>query len=163
MWRDPMFWYTIAFTLFMVLAWRYGHKPLLGWLDTEINRIRVQLEEARTLRAEAETLFAEYKTKHAVGIKEAEAILRRAQDEAAQLRAQAEKDLDAALAWHEQQAKDRIGIAETEARNAVRTAAVDAAMQKARDIIAARGAEGKLTDKAIAELPHLVRTEAKAA
>jgi F-type H+-transporting ATPase subunit b len=164
--QDPMFFYSIAFVIFLALAWRYGRKPMLGWLDSEILKIRNELEQARKLRAEAEAMLAQYKAKQAEAMKDAEAIVRHASEEAARLRAQAAADLKDALAKHEQQAATRIRLAEAEAIADVRTAVVDLAMKLARETLAAKlddATAAKLTEQAIAEIPKLAKTKTKAA
>jgi F-type H+-transporting ATPase subunit b len=165
MWRDPMFWSAVAFAIFVALTWHYARKPAIGWLDSEIQKISDRLAEARALRTEAEAELATYKKKQAKAMADAEAIVQRAYDQAAQLKAQTAADLKAALVWHEEQAKERIRLAEAEALEAVRMAAVDTAIEKAREILAARGGDtgAGLADQAIAELPYLVRAEARAA
>lgn len=153
---DPMFWYAVAFGIFIALTWRYARKPMLGWLDGEIAKIRAELERARQLRAEAEATLAEYKKKHAEALAEAESIIRYAKEEAEQLKKQAEADLKASLARHEQQAAERIRLAEAEALAAVRAAVIDEAMAGARKMLDAPGSvAGALADQAIAELPKL--------
>jgi F-type H+-transporting ATPase subunit b len=161
MWRDPMFWYTVAFVCFWALAFRYARKPFLGWLDGQIAGIREQLEAARRLRAEAEATLAEYKQKHAAAM--AESIVRHAREEAARLKLRAEADLKAALTRHEQQAMERIRLAETEAVRAVRQAAITAAMMIAREKLAKGAADIRLIDRAIADMPHLARLKVRAA
>jgi len=162
--QSPMFWYAVAFLIFCVIAWRYARTPLLAAIDGEIVKIREEIERAQQLRAEAEATLAEYKKKSAQALAEAEEIVRYAREEAAEVRAQAEADLKAALARHEQQAAERIRLAETEAVTAVRTAAVDMAMSLARAALAAHGDKsGSLADQAITELPKLAAAKAKAA
>ena len=156
MWHDPMFWYAVAFAIFLVLAYRYTRKPILDGLDGAIAKIRDDLERAKQLRAEAEATLAEYKKKHAEALAEAEAVIRYAKEEAEELKEQAEADLKAALARHEQQALERIRLTEAEALAAVRAAAVDQAMSIARETLAASGnGAGALADEAIAALPQL--------
>jgi F-type H+-transporting ATPase subunit b len=166
MMQSPIFFYGIAFVIFLALAWHYGRKPLLGWLDDEILKIRNELDQARKLRAEAEAMLAQYKKKQAEAMAEAEAIVRNAADEAARLRKQAESDLKDALAKHEQQAAARIRMAEAEAIADVRNAIVDGAMKLARETLAAKlddAVAAKLMEQAIAEMPKLAAKKAKAA
>jgi F-type H+-transporting ATPase subunit b len=162
--QDPMLWYAVAFAVFCVLAWVYVRKPLLGVLDAEIFKIRDQIDNARKLRAEAEATLAEYKKKSAAAMKEAQEIITYASEEAEEVKQQAEADLKAALARHEQQATDRIRVAEAEAVAAVRAAAVDQAMVLARKALTSESSKaGALADQAIAELPKLAAAKAKAA
>lgn len=164
--HDPMFWYTVAFVIFIALAFKYGRKPMLGWLDSEILKIRDELARAAALRREAEATLADYKKKYDTAVSEAESILTHAREEAARLKTQAEADLKAALARHEQQAADRLRLAEAEALAQVRGAAVDQAMALARAELAKQleGAKGAaLTDRAIAEVSKSGGAKAKAA
>lgn len=164
--HDPMFWYSVAFVIFLALAYRHGKKPILGWLDSEIAKIGGELQRARTLRAEAEALLADYTKKHAEAMSEAARITAHAREEAARLKAQAETDLKNALARHEQQAAQRLRMAETEALAAVRAAAVDQAMALARKTLAEQidGAKAAaIADRAITDISRSVSTKAKAA
>ena len=156
--HDPMFFYTIAFVIFFVLAFKYGRKPLLGWVDGEILKIRDELEQAQKLRVEAESVLQTYKKKQAEALAEADAIIKHAEAEAVRMKAQAEVDLKASLARHEQQAAERIRIAESEATAAVRAAAVDSAIIAAKKALTSQidgAAAGKLMDQAIADMPAL--------
>jgi len=164
MMQDPMFWYAVAFAIFIALAYWKVRRPVLDWLDSEISKIRDELAHAKQLRAEAEATLLEYKKKYAAAMAEAEEILRFAKEEAVQVKVQAEADLKASLARHEQQATDRIRHAEAEAIAAVRAAAVDQAMFLARKTLGEQGdSGGKLADQAIAELPKLMAGKAQAA
>ena len=58
------------------------HKKLAGGIDGKIAAIKEQLEEAKQLRAEAETLREEYARKIAGAEKDAEAMLANARHEA---------------------------------------------------------------------------------
>ena len=164
--QNPMAFYSIAFVIFLALAWRFGRVPMMKWLDGEILKIRNELEQARKLRVEAEATLNDYKAKQAEAMAQAEEIVRHAAVEASRLRVQAEADLKNALANHEQQAAARIRLAEAEALADVRAAIVEAAMKIAREKLSAHLDEAtatKLTDQAIADMPKLAATKAKAA
>jgi len=164
--QNPMFFYAIAFVIFLGIAWRYGLTPLTGWLDAEIAKVRDELENAKKLHAEADTLLADYRKKHAAAMMEAEAILRRGKDEAARVKTEAEAELRESLARHEEQAKVRIALAETEAVAAVRAAVITQALETARHALNIRidpAAAARLIDEAITAMPKLVAVKAKAA
>jgi len=161
--HDPMSWYTVAFVLFLGLAWHYARKPAVAWLDAKIGLIRTELDRARALHTEAETALAGYKKKYDSAMVEAAEIVRHAKEEAVRLKAQSETDLKNALTRHEQQAVERLRLAEAEAVAAVRAAAVDQAMELARKTLAASVSADKLADQAIAELPKLAAIKARAA
>src|ERR1700722_10962391 len=123
--QDPILWYAVAFGVFCLLCWIYVREPLLKAIDNGIIKIRDQVDNACKLRAEAEATLAEYKKKSAEAMKEAQEIIKYAREEAEEVKEQAEAELKAALARHEQQASERIRLAEVEAIAAVRAAAVD--------------------------------------
>ncbi|HZH27793.1 MAG TPA: F0F1 ATP synthase subunit B [Azospirillaceae bacterium] len=150
------FWVAIAFVIFIVLAFRPAAKTITTALDDRAARIRRELEEAQRLREEAQRTLAEYQRKQRDAMKEAEAIVAHARDEAARLRANASAEIDAALKRREQQAMDKIAQAEASALAEVRDLAVDIAVQASREILEANlkgTAATQLVDDAIANLP----------
>jgi len=130
--QDPMFLYAIAFFIFLALAFRFGRKPALAWIDGEIAKIRVELDAARQLRAEAEAALADCKAKQIRAEADAKAIIETAQQQVLAMRQQAETDLTAFLTRHENLAAERIRVAEAQAVADVRAAAIDLAMSLAR-------------------------------
>ena len=164
--QDPLFYYAVPFAIFLGLVWWKGRKPLLAWLDTEISKIRHELDQAQQLRAEAEAMLADGKAKQAAALADAEAIIRQAKGEAERMKAQTDIDLKNHLALHETLIAERIRIAESEAMDMVRMAAIDAAMKLARETLAVQIDEAtaaKLVDQALAEMPNLTAAKAKAA
>jgi F-type H+-transporting ATPase subunit b len=164
--KDPMFFYGIAFVIFLGLAYRYGRKPLSAWIDSEILKIRDELDQARQLREDAEAMLQDYKAKQKAALAEAEEIVANAKAEAESLKVQAETDLKNALARHEQQAIERIRIAESEALRDVRTATIDLAMSLATQALSSNldeASAAKLVDQAIAEMPKAPAKKAEAA
>jgi F-type H+-transporting ATPase subunit b len=163
--QNPMVIYAVAFAVFVGLAYRYGRGAFLVWVDGEILKIRSQLDEAQKLRAEAEATLVEYKTKQALALKEADEMVQNAKVEAVRLKAQAEADLKASLARHEQLAVERIRMAEAAALAEVRQRGIDLAMEAARQSLQKKlqgDAAAKLIDEAIADLPATA-AKAKAA
>jgi F-type H+-transporting ATPase subunit b len=137
MFSSPEFWVAVAFVIFVVAVFRPASQQILAALDTRGARIRNELEEAHTLREEAQKLLAESKRKHRDAIKETEEILAHAKVEAARLREHAQQDLAAALRRREQAALDKIAQAEAKALREVRERAVDVALAATASLIAA--------------------------
>jgi F-type H+-transporting ATPase subunit b len=166
MMQNPMFLYAIAFFIFVALAYIFGRKPALQWLDGEIAQIRNELDAARQLRAEAETALADCKEKQARAEAEALLIVSMAKEEAATMQKQAAEDLATALARHEALATERIKMAEADAIADVRTAAINAALASARKTLAENMSDvdaNKLIDQAIADIPSFKAAKPKAA
>jgi F-type H+-transporting ATPase subunit b len=164
--QDPMFFYAVAFFIFIALAFVYGRKPLFGWLDSEISAIRGELERAVQLRSEAEAALADCKAKQVKAESDARAIVMMAQQQVEAMRQRAEQDLASSLLRHEQLASERIRLAEAEAMADVRASAIGLAMAMARKSLAENmsgGDAASLVDKVIAEIPALNKSKAKAA
>lgn len=126
--ESPTLWVAVAFVIFVALAWRPVARMIGGSLDARSARIRAELDEARKLREEAQSLLAEYQRKQRDALKEAEDILAHAKDEAERLRREAAANLEAALARRERMAMDKIAQAEAQAVADVRNRAVDVAI-----------------------------------
>src|SRR5438445_8867409 len=154
--HDPEFWVAVAFVIVVVGGWiKLG--PVIGKaLDDRAVRIKTELEEARSLRDEAEQTLAEYQRKQRDALKEAEAIVAHAKAEAERIGKQAALDLEAALERRTGQAEEKIAQEEAKALAEVRSAAVDVAIAAVRQIIAQKldaGSDAALIDAAIAQLP----------
>ena len=163
---DPIVWYTLALLIFFVVAYFKIRQPVLSWLDSEIAKVRGELDQAKKLRAEAEISLSDYRAKQKEALQEAEAIIVHAKEEAAQLRVSAEADLKTTLQRREQQALERIRLAEVEALAEVRQAVVEQAVAEARKIMSAQADAAtaeKWADQAIAEIASLTGKNAKAA
>lgn len=155
----PEFWVFLAFVVFVFLVWKKAKAAILGALDARAEKIRAELDEAQRLREDAQSALAAYQRRQRDALKEAEAIIAHAREEAARIRAQAAADLEAALKRREVQAVDRIAQAEAAAVSEVRHLTVDLAVQAGRKLltegITAKQADA-LIDQSIAELPkHL--------
>jgi F-type H+-transporting ATPase subunit b len=129
-------WVAIAFIIFVVLAWRPLYRLIGGSLDTRSARIKAELDEARRLREEAQSLLADYQRKQRDALKEAEDILAHATSEAERMRREAAANLDAALARRERMAMDKIAQAEAQAIADVRNKAVDVAIAATGNLLA---------------------------
>ena len=151
MFADPAFWVGLAFVLVVALMFKPAAKVISSALDGRAIKIRVQIEEARKLREDAQALLASYQRKQCDAMAEAKKIISLAKDEAGRMKADAEKDLERALKRRQQQALERIA----QALSQVRDTAVEVALAAAETLIRENLDEGKkqaLTDKAIGEL-----------
>ncbi|MFK7836036.1 MAG: F0F1 ATP synthase subunit B [Sulfitobacter sp.] len=126
-----------------------------GMLDKRADDIKAELDEARKLREEAQTLLASYERKHKEVQEQADRIVAAAKEEANAAAAQAKVDLESSVARRMAAAEDQIGSAEAAAIKEVRDQAAVIAVGAARDVIAKQmsAADGnKLIDDAIAQV-----------
>ncbi|HSF12357.1 MAG TPA: hypothetical protein VLA50_05230 [Erythrobacter sp.] len=153
---DSYQWVALAMAaLLAVFVWKKVPGLITGGLDAKIAEIRNQLEEAKTLRAEAEALRDEYAAKIASAEKDAEAMLSGAREEADAILARAEADSEVMVARRQRMAEDKIAAAERAAVAEVKAKAVTAAAAASKLLIAARhdgAADKKLADEVIASL-----------
>jgi len=153
---DPSGWVALAMAVLLgIFLWKKVPGLLTGGLDAKIAAIRAALDEAKTLRAEAEALRAEYAAKIASAEKDAEAMLAGAREEADAILAKAETDSEAMVARRQKMAEDKIAAAERAAIADVKAKAVTAAAAASKVLIAKAHdgeADKKLADEVIASL-----------
>lgn len=156
---DATVWVSLAMIAFLaILAWKKVPALILGGLDRQIAAIRNRLDEAKTLRAEAEALRDEYVRKLGDIENQTRAIVAHAEDEAKALVAKAEVDAAELVKRRSKMAEDKIAAAERGALAAIRAKAADAATQAAGRLIAEKhgaDADKALVDTTIAGLGRL--------
>ncbi len=150
------FWVFVAFVILVGFGFRKVYQVATEALDKRAEAIANQIEEATRLREEAQELLASYERKQRDAAGEAEQIAERAKAEAERQRAHAVEALEKSLARLELLARDRIAHAEAVATDEVRTAAVDAAIEATRRLLAETMTDARadaLIDDAVKELP----------
>lgn len=147
---DSYQWVSIAMLILIgIFVWKKVPGMITGGLDTKIAEIKQQLDEAKTLRAEAEQLRDEYAAKIASAEQDAESMMEGAQREADAILTKAEADSKAMVARRQRMAEDKIAAAEREAVDDVRATAANAAAAASRSLIAER--HDSASDKALAD------------
>lgn len=124
-------------------------------LDNRAEGIESELNEARALREEAQSLLASYERKQREVQEQADRIVTAAKEEAQVAAEQARKDLEVSLARRISAAEDQIASAQSAAINEVRDQSVTIAVAAARTVIADTMTASKgnsLIDSAIAEV-----------
>lgn len=146
----------VAFLLFIaVLVYLKVPGLLMGLLDKRAETIRAELDEAKKLREEAQSVLASYERKQKEVAEQADRIVENAKKEAQAAADQAKEDLKLSIARRMQAAEDQIASAEASAVKEVRDRAVAVAIAAASDVVAAKTAaadQGKLIDASIAEV-----------
>lgn len=130
------FWVLVPLLLFFALiAWLGAFKAMGGALDKRADAIRDELDEARRLREEAQTLLASYQRKQAEAEAQAEEIVERARRDAETMAARARADLKERLQRRAAQAEAKIASAEAQALAEVKSRAADLAVNTAETLI----------------------------
>ena len=126
----------IAFVLFLGVLWYYRVPTLLAnALDKRANRIREELDEARRLREEAQSLLASYERKQKEVDGQVQDIIAHARTEAEESAEQAKKDLEVSIQRRLRGAEEQIQSAEDAAIRSVRNEAIRVAVAAAGEAI----------------------------
>ncbi len=153
---SPELWVLVSFVLFLALLVYYKiPNKVAKALDDRADRIKAELEEARRLREEAQSILADYEQKRRDAEKEAEDIIAMAQREAQFYAEESRKALNESLQRRVKLAEEKIARAEEQAVQDIRSRSADVAVSAAENIIA-RELQGKsaedLVTKGIKEL-----------
>ncbi len=153
---DPTFWVAIGFVLFIVIAGRPIMAKITSALDNRADEIRAKIEEAKSLREEAQTLLASYQRMQRDAAAEAAEIISNAQEEAQRLQTAADENLTLTLKRREEAALEKIAAAEARALQDVRDRAVDIAITATEKVVSGAmtdNVQQSITRAAIDDLP----------
>lgn len=144
----------LAFLLFLAIL-IYFKVPgmLVKMLDGRAAGIRSELDEAKALREEAQTLLASYERKQKDVKAQAERIVETAREDAERAAEAAKEDIRASVARRLASAEDQLRGAKESAEREVRDRAISLAVAAARDVVTAQTtatSANKLIDESIA-------------
>ena len=146
----------IGFLLFLAILF-YFNVPsmLMGMLDKRAEGIKAELDEARALREEAQSILANYERQSREVADQAERIVAQAKADAEAAAVEARAALERSIARRVKSAEDQIQSAEDKAVRSVRDRAVEVAIAAAAETIAKQMAAAdanKMIDNAIGEV-----------
>ena len=154
--HEAEFWVAVAFVLMLAIFGYFGvHRTIAAALDNRSARIRKELDDARRLKEEAQSLVAEYRARRQSAEREAQEIVAAAKADAERIAVEAKAKMEDFVARRTKSAENKIAQAETQAVADVRAAAAEAAATAAASVLSqtVRGdvANG-LIEKSIKEL-----------
>ncbi|MFQ5347889.1 MAG: ATP F0F1 synthase subunit B [Rhodothalassiaceae bacterium] len=155
-------WVAAAFFLFIgVLVWLGAHRFVSQALDARAEKIRAELDEARSLKEEAQEMLARLQREQRQAKRDAEAIIAQAEEDARLLLSEAQKQIEQISERRRLAAEQKIAQAKEQAVGALRAEAATLAATAARQLIhdLLEGEKGvALIDATIAEIaanrPH---------
>jgi F-type H+-transporting ATPase subunit b len=148
-------WLLIALAILVAVVWKPVNRTIFGALDGHAAKVRAELDGAKRLREEAQSLLAEHKRQLASGQDQARAISEHARREAERQAERHRAELEASLARRTDQALGRIAQEEARAIQDVRNQAATLAIGTTRRLLAERidGDRAQiLVDRAIEEV-----------
>jgi F-type H+-transporting ATPase subunit b len=157
---NPRTWVGLAFILFFVFFGRMLWGALSKLLDDHTAAVQAELDEASRLRREAEAMLRDAEQRRTAAMAEAKALIENAQAQAERVAAATAAEAEASAARRERMATDRIAAAEKAAMDEVRQTAAEVATIAARQMLAeglTADADAGLIDHAISALPAALR------
>ncbi len=134
--NSPTIWVFLAVVLFLLCLAYFGvHKKIGGALDARAEKISAELDEAKSLREEAQALLASYQRKQKEAEEQAESIVKQARHDAEIMATNARKDLAERLERRAEQAEAKIATAEAQAMAEVKAKAAEMALNAAEKLI----------------------------
>lgn len=154
--HEAEFWVAVAFVLMLGIFGYFGvHRTIGEALDHRSARIRKELDDARRLKEEAQSLVAEYRSRRESAEREAQEIIAAAQADAERIAHEAKAKMEDFVARRTKSAESKIAQAETQAVADVRAAAAEAAATAAASVLS-QTVKGNVADglieKSIREL-----------
>lgn len=144
--HEAEFWVAVAFVILMGVFGYFGvHRIILKALDTRGERIKKELDDARTLKEEALKLVEEYRSRRASAEREAQDIVASAKAEAERIAVEAKAKMEDFVARRTKSAESKIAQAELQAVADVRAAAADAAVTAAANVLS-KTVKGSIAD-----------------
>lgn len=134
---SPDTWVLVSFILFVALLVYYKiPSKITGALDSRAEKIKAELDEARRLREEAQSILADYHRKRRDAEKEAEDIIAMARSEAQSFAEKSKQSLKETLERRVRLAEEKIARAEEQAILEIRSRSADIAISAAETILA---------------------------
>jgi F-type H+-transporting ATPase subunit b len=159
--QDAEFWTGLALLVFVALMLLLGvHKAAAKALDAKAAKIQADLDEAKKLREEAQSLLSSLKAQREQTETLAGEMLANAKVEAKRLEAEAKAKLEEQIKRRQELAERRISNAEAQAAADVKAAAAELAAQMAEGVLAQRleGAKSDpLVDAALGQLAEKLK------
>jgi F-type H+-transporting ATPase subunit b len=154
--RNTDFVVLISFIAFALILIYLKVPSMLGkMLDQRAVSIKTELDEARALREEAQTILASYERKQKEVSEQAARIVEDAKNEAKEAAEQAKIDLEKSVQRRLSAAEEKIASAQASAEREVRDAAVNVAVEATTEILSRQMSAqmaDKLTENAILEV-----------
>lgn len=128
-------WVALSFGVFVALVWKKAGSAISAALDKRSEDIRNNLDEAKTLREEAQNELQKYQRLQREATDQAKEIIANAEKAALQIEEAAKKNAEASIKRRKDQAEAKIKALEAEATQDIRNRAAQLATAAAADLI----------------------------
>lgn len=128
-------WTIVVFLLVLFVLGKFAWGPILGQVEEREDSIRRSIEEARTMRAEAESLLEEHRAQLADARRQAQEIVAEGREAGERLRREVESKAREEADRMLERARAEIGRERDQALEAIREESVDLALAAASRIL----------------------------
>jgi F-type H+-transporting ATPase subunit b len=128
-------WVALSFGVFVALVWKKAGSAISAALDKRSEDIRNNLDEAKTLREEAQNELQKYQRLQREATDQAKEIIANAEKAALQIEEAAKKNAETSIKRRKDQAEAKIKALEAEATQDIRNRAAQLATAAAADLI----------------------------
>jgi len=147
------FYIAVAFLVFFGMLYKFGvHKTAISAIDSRAVQIQAELDEAKRLNIEAQSLLASITSKKEAAEKEAAEIVANAHLEAKQIAQESTLKVEEFIARRSKQAELKISQAQEQAVQDVRNQAADLSATMAGFLMADQNNNADLIAKGIAQV-----------
>ena len=136
MYFDESAWVALGFVIFIALVWRKVGSAISDLLEKRVQKIKDDLQEAESLRIEAEKELEKFKNMQKEAENDAKRIIADALVAADRIRNAASEKASEAIKRREKQAKAKIAAAEAAVVAELRAKATTLAISASREILA---------------------------
>jgi F-type H+-transporting ATPase subunit b len=148
---EAEFWVAVSFLILLAIFWKLGvHRTVFSALDHRADRIKSELDEARRLRDEAQTILGDAERRRRDAEQEAQGIIAGARADAERVAAEARIKVEEFVTRRTKMAETKIAQAEQQAVADVRAAAADAAVAAA-ELVLREQVKGKIAAELLGE------------
>lgn len=135
MYFDESAWVALGFVIFIALVWKKAGLAISDLLDKRVQKIKNDLEEAESLRIEAEKELKKFKSMQKEAINDAKRIVADAQVAADRILSAANEKANESIKRREAQAEAKIAAAEAAVISELRTKAASIAISASKEIL----------------------------
>ena len=135
MYFDESAWVALGFVIFIALVWKKAGLAISDLLDKRVQKIKNDLEEAESLRIEAEKELKKFKSLQKEAINDAKRIVADAQVAADRILSAANEKANESIKRREAQAEAKIAAAEAAVISELRTKAASIAISASKEIL----------------------------
>ena len=135
MYFDESAWVALGFIIFIAIVWRKVGSAVSGLLDNRVNKIKNELEEAETLRIEAEKELKKCQVMQNEAVEDAKRIIADAHEAAERIRNAAVEKAKESIKRRENQAKAKIAASEAAVLAELKMRATSIAISASKEIL----------------------------